>query len=179
MEHLNKLNQSIYQSTLMQTGTSPWSVSFSLTIFLELTLNLTLRVQYLAQCKLRWNISINLPFSHPSRSICSLVLQTLRHSKLYTHILQRRKSVSHSDSYEHNNAMLHDHDSKEPIFGPNPQNASTPERQKRTQGNSLKGILINTNSVKSIEKATQLKATIHYNNPDIIFLVETKLDSNY
>ena len=28
--------------------------------------------------------------SHPSRSICSLVLQTLRHSKLYTHILQRR-----------------------------------------------------------------------------------------
>ena len=25
----------------------------------------------------------------------------------------------------------------------------------------------------------QLKATIHYSNPDIIFLVETKLDSNY
>ena len=45
--------------------------------------------------------------------------------------------------------------------------------------NSLKGILINTNSVKSIEKATQLKATIHYSNPDIIFPVETKLDSNY
>ena len=65
------------------------------------------------------------------------------------------------------------------MFGPNPQNASTPERQKRTQGNSLKGIFINTNSVKSIEKATQLKATIHYSNPDIIFLVETKLDSNY
>ena len=40
-------------------------------------------------------------------------------------------------------------------------------------------VLINTNSVKSIEKATQLKATIHYSNPDIIFLVETKLDSNY
>ena len=68
---------------------------------------------------------------------------------------------------------------EEPTFGPNPKNASTPERQKRTQGNSLKGILINTNSVKSIEKATQLKATNHYSNPDIIFLVETKLDSNY
>ena len=39
--------------------------------------------------------------------------------------------------------------------------------------------MINTNSVKSIEKATQLKATIQYNNPDIIFLVETKLDANY
>ena len=38
---------------------------------------------------------------------------------------------------------------------------------------------INTNSVKSIEKATQLKATIHYSNPDILFIVETKLDSNY
>ena len=38
-----------------------------------------------------------------------------------------------------------------------------PKRQNRTQGNSLKGILINTNS-----------------NPDITFLVETiKLDSNY
>ena len=43
----------------------------------------------------------------------------------------------------------------------------------------IKGIQINTNSVKSIEKATQLKATIHYSNPEIIFLVETKLDSNY
>ena len=88
-------------------------------------------------------------------------------------------SISHTDSYEHNNAILYDHDNEHQIFGPNPQNASTPERQKRTQGNSLKGILINTNSVKSIEKATQLKATIHYSNPDIIFLVETKLDSNY
>ena len=89
------------------------------------------------------------------------------------------QSISHSDSYEHNNAIFYDYDSEEPAFGPNPQNASTPERQKRTQGNSLKGILINTNSVKSIEKATQLKATIHYSNPDLVFLVETKLDSNY
>ena len=65
------------------------------------------------------------------------------------------------------------------IFAPNPQNTSSPERHKKTQGNTLKGILINTNSVKSIEKATQLKATILYNNPDFIFLVETKLDANY
>ena len=65
------------------------------------------------------------------------------------------------------------------IFAPNPQNISTPERHKKTQGNTLKGIFINTNSVKSIEKATQLKATIQYNNPDITFLVETKLDANY
>ena len=91
------------------------------------------------------------------------------------------QSTSYTDSYELNNAIFYDHDNEEPTFGPNPQNASTPERQKRTQGNSLtsKGILINTNSVKSIEKSTQLKATIHYSNPDIIFLVETKLDSNY
>ena len=59
-------------------------------------------------------------------------------------------SKSHTDGYEHNNAIFYDHDNEQPIFGPNPQNASTPERQKRTQGNSLKGILINTNSVKSI-----------------------------
>ena len=84
-----------------------------------------------------------------------------------------------TNSQQHNNAIFYDHDNEEPTFGSNPQNASTPERKKRTQGNSLKGILINTNSVKSIEKATQLKATIHYSNPDIIFLVETKLDSNY
>ena len=87
--------------------------------------------------------------------------------------------ISHTDSYEHNNGILYDNDNEQPIFGPNPQNASAPERQKSTQGNPLKGILINTNSVKSIEKATQLKATIHYSNPDIIFLVETKLDNNY
>ena len=85
--------------------------------------------------------------------------------------------ISHTDSYEHNSAIFYDN--AEPPFGPNPQNASTPERQKRTLGNSLKGILINTNSVKRIEKATQLKATFHYSNPDIIFLVATKLDSNY
>ena len=88
-------------------------------------------------------------------------------------------STSYTDSYERNNAIFYDRDDEQPIFGPNPQNASTPERQKRTLGNSLKGILINTNSVNSIEKATQLKATIHYSDPDIIFLVETKLDNNY
>ena len=89
------------------------------------------------------------------------------------------QSISHSDSYEHNNAICYAYDSEEPTFGPNPQNASTPGHQKRPQGNSLKGILININSVKNIEKATQLKATMHYSNPDIIFLLETKLDSNY
>ena len=67
----------------------------------------------------------------------------------------------------------------DPTFGPNPQNASTPERRKKTKRNTLSGILINTNSVKSIAKTTQLKTTIHSNNPDIIFLVETKIDENY
>ena len=88
-------------------------------------------------------------------------------------------SISHS--YGHNNAILYDHDNEQHIFGPNLKNASTPESQKRTQGNSLKGILINTTIVKSIhrQKATHLKATIHYSNPDIIFLVETTLDSNH
>ncbi|MBA1446886.1 MAG: endonuclease/exonuclease/phosphatase family protein [Gammaproteobacteria bacterium] len=67
----------------------------------------------------------------------------------------------------------------DPTFGPNPQNASTPERRKKTKRNTLNGILINTNSVKSIAKTTQLKTTIQTNNPDIIFLVETKIDENY
>ena len=49
--------------------------------------------------------------------------------------------------------------------------------KKEPKGNSLRGILINTNSV-SIENATQLKATISYSNPDILFLLETKLDSS-
>ena len=75
-------------------------------------------------------------------------------------VMNTTMSISHADSYEHNNAICYDHDSEEPTFGPNPQNASTPERQKRTQRNSLKGILINTNSVKSIEKATQLKGPV-------------------
>ena len=65
------------------------------------------------------------------------------------------------------------------IFAPNPENTSAHERHKKTQGNTLKGNLLNTNSVKSIEKATQLKATIQYNIPDITFLVDTKLDANY
>ena len=43
------------------------------------------------------------------------------------------QSISHSDSSEHNNAIFFAHDSEQPTFGPNPQNASTPERQKRTQ----------------------------------------------
>ena len=130
---------------------------------------------------MRRNIPINLSLSHPSRSLCSLVLRTL-HCGIpnYTPTFSSdEQSTSYTDSYELNNAIFYDHDNEEPTFGPNPQNASTPERQKRTQGNSLKCILINTNSVKSIEKATQLKATIHYSNPDVIFLVETKLDSNY
>ena len=84
-----------------------------------------------------------------------------------------------SDSSTLTTPTLHTSQNAGLIFAPNPQNTSTPERHKKTQGNTLKGILINTNSVKSIEKATQLKATIQYNNPDIIFLVETKLDANY
>jgi exonuclease III len=64
-------------------------------------------------------------------------------------------------------------------FGPNPQNTSTPERSKKTKRNTLNAILINTNSIKSITKTTQLKTTIQSNNPDIMFLVETKIDENY
>ena len=57
-------------------------------------------------------------------------------------------------------------------FVPNPQNISTPERSKKTKRNTLNAILINTNSIKSIIKTTQLKTTIQSNNPDIMFLVE-------
>ena len=57
-------------------------------------------------------------------------------------------------------------------FVPNPQNISTPERSKKTKWNTLNAILINTNSIKSIIKTTQLKTTIQSNNPDIMFLVE-------
>jgi hypothetical protein len=64
-------------------------------------------------------------------------------------------------------------------FVPNPQNISTPERSKKTKRNTLNAILINTNSIKSITKTTQLKTTIQSNNPDIMFLVETKIDENY
>ena len=64
-------------------------------------------------------------------------------------------------------------------FGSNPQNTSTPERSKKTKRNTLNAILFNTNSVKSITKIAQLKTTIQSNNPDIMFLVETKIDENY
>ena len=64
-------------------------------------------------------------------------------------------------------------------FVPNPQNISTPQRSKKTKRNTLIAILINTNSIKSITKTTQLKTTIQSNNPDIMFLVETKIDKNY
>ncbi|KAK2157011.1 hypothetical protein NP493_1918g00001 [Ridgeia piscesae] len=64
-------------------------------------------------------------------------------------------------------------------FGPNRQNTSTPERSKKTKRNTLSAILINTNSIKSITKTTQLKTTIQSNNADIMFLVETKIDENY
>ena len=47
------------------------------------------------------------------------------------------QSISHTDSYEHNNAIFFDHDNKELTFGPNPHNASTPERQKRTQDDQV------------------------------------------
>ncbi|KAK2171933.1 hypothetical protein NP493_1014g01000 [Ridgeia piscesae] len=64
-------------------------------------------------------------------------------------------------------------------FGPNPKNTSTPERSRKTKRNTLNAILINTNSIKSITKTTQLKTTFQSNNPDIIFLVETQIDKNY
>ena len=38
--------------------------------------------------------------------------------------------------------------------------------------------MINCNSVKSNNKIYQLQATIHATDPDIILLVETKLDSS-
>ena len=92
---------------------------------------------------------------------------------------QSNSTNTWSDSSMLSTPTLHTSQNAGLIFVPNPQNTSTPERHMKTQGNTFKGILINTNSVKSIEKATQLKATIQYNNPDIIFLVETKLDANY
>ena len=42
----------------------------------------------------------------------------------------------------------------------------------------LRAMLINCNSVKSNNKISQLQATIHATDPDIILLVETKLDSS-
>jgi exonuclease III len=38
--------------------------------------------------------------------------------------------------------------------------------------------MLNCNSVKSTVKVSQLQATINSTNPDILFLVETKLDSS-
>ena len=92
---------------------------------------------------------------------------------------QSNSTYTWSDSSILSTPTLHTSQNADLIFAPNPQNSSTPEHHKKTQGNTLKGILIDTNSIRSIEKATQLKATIQSNNPDIIFLVETKLDENY
>ena len=65
-----------------------------------------------------------------------------------------------------------------PIFAPNPANTSNPDRANAQTTSKLKAMLINGNSVKSTLKVSELQATIHSTNPDILFLVETKLDSS-
>ena len=70
--------------------------------------------------------------------------------------------------------------SEEPstTFAPNPANTSTPERKNVKTKSKLRAMLINCNSVKSNNKISQLQATIHATDPDIILLVETKLYSS-
>ena len=70
--------------------------------------------------------------------------------------------------------------SEEPstTFAPNPANTSTPERKHVKTKSKLRAMLINCNNVKSNNKISKLQATIHATYPDIILLVETKLDSS-
>ena len=67
----------------------------------------------------------------------------------------------------------------DPTFQPDPQNPLTHERCKKTKPNTLNGILININSIKSITKTAQIKTIFQSYNPYIIFLVETKIEENY
>ena len=55
---------------------------------------------------------------------------------------------------------------------------STPDRKHVKTKSKLRAMLINCNSIKSNNKISQLQATINATNPDIILLVETKLDSS-
>ena len=96
----------------------------------------------------------------------------------------RRRPV---DGYRQNppswNAKTRPEDGKTALcinlcFAPNPANTSTPERKNVKTKSKLRAMLINCNSVKSNNKISQLQATIHATDPDIILLVETKLDSS-
>ena len=70
------------------------------------------------------------------------------------------------------------HDERNTTFAPNPANTSTPDRKHVKTKSKLRAMLINCNSIKSNNKISQLQATINATNPDIILLVETKLDSS-
>ena len=78
------------------------------------------------------------------------------------------------DSSDHTNSM----GDQNQTFAPNQANTSTPNRANAKTKSKLKAMLINCNSVKSTVKVSQLQATINSTNPDILFLVETKLDSS-
>ena len=101
--------------------------------------------------------------------VLALALRPLWNFKYYSPSRneQSNSTKARSDSSMLSTPTLNTSQNAGLIFAPNPQKSSTPERHKKTQGITFKGICINTNSIKSIEKATQLNATIQYNNPDI------------
>ena len=70
------------------------------------------------------------------------------------------------------------HDERNTTFAPNPANTSTPGRKHVKTKSKLRAMLINCNGIKSNNKISQLQATKNATNPDIILLVETKLDSS-
>ena len=78
------------------------------------------------------------------------------------------------DSSNYTNSL----DDQIPTFAPNPANASSSNRANTKTKSKLKAMLINCNSIKSTAKVSQLQATQNLTNPDIFFLVETKLDSS-
>ena len=57
-------------------------------------------------------------------------------------------------------------------------NTSVESNVQRSEGSKLKAMLINCNSVKSTVKVSQKQAKTNSTNPDILFQVETKLDSS-
>jgi len=97
---------------------------------------------------------------------------------LFSSNITTSNKFSTLESLPHSSNHTHSIQHQNPTFAPNPANTSTPDLANAKIKCKLKTMLINCNSVKSTVKVYQLQATIHSPNPDILFLMETKLDSS-
>ena len=84
-----------------------------------------------------------------SCKLLSVSANTAASQTILPHFPVHEQSRSHTDSYEHNNAIFDDHDNEEPIFGPNlPLNVKIEpkarytnqqqQRQKHRKSNAIK-----------------------------------------